>query len=280
MDLTIDHVSIAGEPLEQMERQLSEAGLPPTYGGVHDNDATHMSTVGFADGSYLELISALDPDTESPWWNWHIHENAGPCAWAAHVEDVEAAATEFAERGIPVAGPDRITREREDGVVVEFELAFLGGGEPGTELPFLIGDVTPRERRIAPDPATEAVGLEGVAEVVLGVPNVGSTLDRFRHAFDVGGTTEASRLDLGAVVHRMPELPVSLALPVGEGWLADRVHKFEVCPCCYLLAASDFERALDRLPIEEEEDRWNGRRLAWFDEGLFPGGRLGILGPE
>ena len=280
MEITIDHVSMAGQPLEQMERQFAEAGLPPSYGGVHDNDATHMSTVGFADGSYLELISALDPETESPWWNRHIHENAGPCAWAIHVDDVEAAATEFAERGIPVAGPDLVTRERDDGVTVKFELAFLGGGEPGTELPFLIGDRTPRDRRITPTPEAEQAAIVGVAEVLIGVPDVGSTLDRFRHAFDVGRTTEASRPDIGAVVHRMPELPASLALPVGEGWLADRVHKFDVCPCGYLLTVSDFELATDYLPVEEAEDDWEGRRLAWFRPEMVPGGRLGIVDRE
>lgn len=280
MDVEIDHVSVAGSLLEEMERQLTTVGLPPTYGGIHSNQMTHMSTVGFGDGSYLELISVIDPELQSPWWNRHIHENAGPCAWALHVDDAEAAATEFAERGVPVAGPDLITREREDGMTVEFELAFLGGGEPGTELPFLIADATPRERRISPTPEAVDAGIRGVEEVVIGVPDVGSTLDRFRHALDVGGTEEASRPDIGAVVHHLPDLPASLALPVGEGWLSARVHKFEICPCCYLLGVDDFESASAAFPVEEADDPWDGRRVGWFDPGVLPDGRLGIVQAE
>jgi hypothetical protein len=60
-DFRIDHVTIAGSSMKQMQAALSSVGIASVYGGAHTTGATEMALVSFPDGSYLELI-ALQQD--------------------------------------------------------------------------------------------------------------------------------------------------------------------------------------------------------------------------
>ena len=62
-DLTIDHVTVAGAHLKDLQAALSAVGLRTDYGGAHGNRATEMAIASFPDGSYIELI-ALQPDAD------------------------------------------------------------------------------------------------------------------------------------------------------------------------------------------------------------------------
>src|SRR6185369_7705272 len=55
-DSRIDHVTIAGTDLKQLQARLAAIGIASVYGGPHSNHATEMSLVSFPDGSYLELM--------------------------------------------------------------------------------------------------------------------------------------------------------------------------------------------------------------------------------
>ena len=55
-DSRIDHVTIAGSELKQMQAKLAAVGIASLYGGAHNNHATEMALVSFPDGSYLELM--------------------------------------------------------------------------------------------------------------------------------------------------------------------------------------------------------------------------------
>src|SRR5215475_10860795 len=55
-DLTIDHVTVAGARLKDLQSALSAVGIAADYGGSHGNRATEMAIASFPDGSYLELI--------------------------------------------------------------------------------------------------------------------------------------------------------------------------------------------------------------------------------
>ena len=46
-----------------------------------------MALLSFADGSYVELISTLEPRQTSPLWHAHIAGDGGPCARAVGVDD-------------------------------------------------------------------------------------------------------------------------------------------------------------------------------------------------
>jgi len=142
--MKIDHVSVAGKDLKSLEALFAESGLKTEYGGPHSSGLTQMSLLGFGDGSYFELISSVKPGTESYIWKPQIEGEAGPCAWAIGSEDISAEVARAKRLGIPGTGPLEFSRKRPDGVLVEWELGFIGEQEAGALLPFLIKDTTPR----------------------------------------------------------------------------------------------------------------------------------------
>src|SRR5262249_41717241 len=149
MSLMIDHVTIAWSQLEALERAFAEAGLTADYGGPHGSGLTHMDVLGFDDGSYVELISTLQPSPiPDASWGEAIAADAGPCAWAAGTDDVAAEVARLAALGVPVAGPNPGSRQRPDSQLVEWETATLGDLGTGALLPFVIKDRTPRELRV------------------------------------------------------------------------------------------------------------------------------------
>lgn len=235
MDARIDHVTVAGPDLDKLADAFSAAGMPVAYGGRHSNGVTHMCVVGFRDGSYIELISTQEDGVTSPWWDEPIREGWGPCGWAIRADDIDAATTTFRDRGVTADGPDGYQREREDGTLVEWDLTALENGDPGTRLPFLIEDRTPRERRIQPTGDLASSPVSGVDTVLIGVPDLPAAIDDFRTAFDATEPARASCGDLRADLASFPELPVTLAHPTGDGWLADRVARTGTAPAAYLL---------------------------------------------
>lgn len=273
MDLRLDHVTVAGRSLDALGAAFEGVGLPPTYGGTHSNGVTHMSTLPFPDGTYVECISTREPGAESPWWDAHIRSDAGPCAWCVRVDDAGAAAETLRERGVTVDGPHAFTRERPDGTRLVWDLLYLGDGDPGSVLPFCIADTTPREWRVGE--ALFGTGVTGIDTVVVGVPNLGRATARLRTAFDLAAPTDGESPRLGATVARFEDAPVTLAAPTEAGWLADRLDTVGASPCAYLLEAKS--GATDRYPVTASE-AWGDREAAWLDPGALGGIRhLGLV---
>ncbi len=130
--MKIDHVSVGGSDLAMMERSFSEANMMTEYGGPHSSGGTKMSLLGFRDGSYIELISTVRPDVRAANWSLQIEGNGGPCAWAVAEDDIAAQVAKAKRFGIPASGPGDYSRRRPDGVLVEWELGFLGEGDIGS----------------------------------------------------------------------------------------------------------------------------------------------------
>ena len=191
MTIHIDHVTIAGSALARMQRVFAEVGLETDYGGLHSNGATHMALLGFADGSYVELISTFVAGTQSPLWGAHIAGDGGPCGWAVATDDPGLEAARLKGLGVPVRGPFPLNRRRADGALVEWDLVYVGDGEPGATLPFLIKDRTPREWRVQPSASVAGTELTGVAVVVLGVDDLATSVDLFRRVY--GSTRSRTR---------------------------------------------------------------------------------------
>src|ERR1700722_5649264 len=59
----IDHITVAGKSVEEMQKALRAVGVESEYGGPHSNHATEMALTSFPDGSYLELI-AIQPQAD------------------------------------------------------------------------------------------------------------------------------------------------------------------------------------------------------------------------
>jgi hypothetical protein len=177
-----------------------------------------------------------------------------------------------------VTDPETFSRTRPDGVELSWDLAVVGSEEPdrsapGGLCPFLVADHTPREARVGEplDPAAAGVPATGVAEVVVGVPDLEAAVTTLREGFALGTPERSDDPTFGRVAH-FPDAPVSLAS--GPTWLAERCDRFGSVPCAYLLSVnSSVDRqdesvngppgatAADSRERTAEERSWFGRRL-------------------
>jgi hypothetical protein len=273
--MKIDHVTIAGPDLEPMRAAFARVGLETAYGGLHSNSVTHMALLGFEDGSYVELISTVDAGAESPIWPAHIAGNGGPCAWAIDVEDLTGEQARLAALGIPARGPIPLSRRRADGRLVDWELVYVGEGQPGATLPFLIHDRTPRGWRVAPTASAGRAGLTGVARVVLGVEDLAGAVTLVREALRLGEPSTWEDEGLGATLAFFRESPVVLAT-AAAGWLRERLDRYGPSPCAFLLRARDLGETSARLGLSRVT-AWLGKPAAWLDPAALNGTRLGVI---
>ncbi len=275
--LRIDHVTLAAADLDAARQRFGELGLATNYGGVHSNGVTHMALLGFDDGSYLELISTVEPGGTSPLWERQIRDNAGPAAWAVTVDDLRGEQRRFTEAGIGWSGPVPMARARPDGVSLAWELLFPGDAPPGATLPFAISDQTPRDLRVKPSESVAGGALAGVAQVVIGVRAIDSSAGLFRRAYGWSDPIPSENPGLGARVAAFKRTPVVLAEPAANSsWIAERLARYGESPAAFLLAASGWDRTATRLPLLPPEP-WFGRELAWIDPTRLFGWRVGLL---
>src|SRR5215218_9474674 len=150
----IDHAVILVNDLAAAQRDYVALGFTVVAGGENAGGRTHNALVAFADGSYLELIAFKPPLPGQPAPSgeeglsplsrrWLARAAAGeglldfallPTAMA---DDVAAARA----RGLALDGPFPGGWRRPDGQ----EIAWQTATSPTPDLPFLCGDVTPRE---------------------------------------------------------------------------------------------------------------------------------------
>lgn len=248
---SIDHVTVAWRSLDRLSETFAAVDLEPEYGGRHDGMPTEMSTVGFPDGSYIELIAKYDNDAVSPLWDDAMEAGIGPCAWALRVADI-AGLTEAIERdGIPVQGPDRYQRRRPDGTVAKWRLTFLGDGEPGEFLPFLIEDDTPREQRIQPTVDSRSCELRGVAGVVLAVPDLTTGVGRLERLFSAS-TFEYRDVRAGPLAGRQAtaeDIGVTVLAPADDTAIAARLRRYGRGPCAFVLRSEDLDVSSARFTM-------------------------------
>lgn len=277
--LRIDHVTLAGSRLDPLRRAFAALGLETEYGGLHSGGVTHMAVLGFEDGSYVELVSTVEAGARSPIWDRFIWADAGPAAWAVAVEGIAGEAERLRAAGIPVEGPTPWHRDRPDGARAEWELAFPGEGPPGSVLPFLIEDRTPRQLRARPSASAAGSELAGVAAAVIGVARLEEGVELFRRAYGWEPTREDRSPALGARLVGFPGQPAVLAAPVEEeGWLADRLARLGPAPCAFLLWTRDPAASERRFgTLSGAAEAWPGGEVRWLDPDRLRGARIGLL---
>ena len=274
-DLTIDHVTVAAVTLAALEQQLASVGIQTEFGGAHTNHATEMAIAGFRDGSYLELIARqkdFDPDmlAKHPWAKF-IEGNAGPCAWAVRPKDYDAEVSRLKSAGIAVQTNDG-GRKRPDGVALQWQTASLGDDLTGTFFPFLIHDVTARDRRAFPSGKASNRDIAGVLRVVIAVRKLDDALARLQKAYP-GLPRPLRQLDkkFGAELAWIADTPIVLAAPIGGSWVGDRIEKFGEGPVAFVLSS--------RKKIKGGAwfaETWFGRDISWFDPQKLGGWWLGV----
>ena len=274
-DFQIDHATVAGSNMQQMQAKLAAIGIPSVYGGAHTNHASEMALVSFPDGSYLELM-ALQPNADPKAvaehvWSKFLRGNAGPAAWAIRSKDIAAEVQRLKAAGIPVAEPERSGRQRPDGVKLVWETSNVGREVRGTFFPFLIQDFTPREQRAFPEGKPVTRDFRGVSRVVIAVRNLDDAIKRYRQAFGLPAAIKQVDSNFGAHLAIVGSAPVVLAQPLtADSWLAKRLDDFGEAPCAFILAAT---RGGRYKPMSKA--RWFGAEISWFDEDKL-GWRLGF----
>lgn len=242
-DLRIDHATVCGSDLEAMRKTFtSEMHIPTEYGGPHSNHATEMALVSFPDGSYLELMGIQakpDPAAVSAHvWSKFLRNNAGPCAFALRVTDMNAEITQLKSSGIHIGEPEAGGRTRPDGKRLSWETLDIGTGPRGSFFPFLIRDSTPRELRAFPSgkPTTDVYG--GIGKVVVGVRDLEASIAQYRKAFGLPAPKRDKDSTLGLDLAWFEGTPVVLAKVVRDDtWLSRRMQEYGDAPIGIVLKA-------------------------------------------
>ena len=271
MAFHIDRVVFAWAHLEALAGAFASVGLTTDYGGIHTNGATHMATLGFTDGSYLELISVRQPGQQAPVWQHHIATNGGLCAWSVSVGDVHKISDRLRALGMPVDGPRSSSRRRPDGETIEAEIAFVGAEGMGSLHPFMITDRTPRENRVRISSSINGSGLSGLGSVVLAAPDVEVAAIEFQRVYGAG---EPVDIDTDAFPGRTVQLhgePVAITSPASaDDWVARRIRAYGPTPCACLVRSTNMAASHDRLPLTEPA-RFGEHEVAWIEsEKLRP----------
>ena len=190
MRFRLDHVVIAVHDLARAVEDYRALGFTVQMGGRHPGRTSHNALVVFGDGAYLELIAWPEPGPAERWYNVLTAHGEGFMDFALIPEDVPRAIDEARSRGLALNGPIEGSRVRPDGR----ELKWRTGRQATFDLPFLCGDVTPRELRVPEgDARRHANGALGVASVTVGVHDVDVSRTRYRAllgtpGLDVGET--------------------------------------------------------------------------------------------
>jgi catechol 2,3-dioxygenase-like lactoylglutathione lyase family enzyme len=202
MSLSLDHIVIRVQDLEATIAHFSSLGFTVQRGGTHADGATHNALIGFADGSYFELIAFLRDAPEHRWWDAGNRVGDGFVDFALLPPSVAATIDAAHGRGLNYDGPIAGGRVRPDGERLEWQI-----GKPrSVDLPFLCGDLTPRQLRVAEgDVRRHANGADGVANITLAVHDLDASLARYRALL---GEFNAQRAPLPGYGVRLAILPI------------------------------------------------------------------------
>jgi len=200
----LDHAVVVVEALAPAVEAWRAAGFTLTPGGRHDALPTENALVVFADGAYVELLAFRDAATAAdlgalaagPRWQRHLQGlsavarrflprlvgPAGVADAALTGRPLARFAAEARRRGVALAGPVPMARERPDGVRLAWELVLPAA----PHVPFFIEDRTPRTLRVPADgPArTHRNGARGIAAVRVRVPDVAAAALEMAALFD------------------------------------------------------------------------------------------------
>jgi catechol 2,3-dioxygenase-like lactoylglutathione lyase family enzyme len=175
MIVGIDHIVIRVDDMEKASADYRELGFHVVPGGEHTGGLSHNALICFQDGSYLELIAFKGPVPQNHLF-YRQHGKEGFVTYALLPEDTERDIEAARERGLEYDGPRSGGRQRPDGQRVEWQIAT-----PRTlDLPFLCGDVTPRELRVPTGDARQHPnGATGIAEIVVLVEDLPASLEHY-----------------------------------------------------------------------------------------------------
>lgn len=221
MPLTLDHVVIAVADLDRAFADYTALGFTVIRGGEHADGITANVLVVLADGAYLELIAWHRPNPGNRWSEVFHRAGEGFLDHALLPGDIEADVAAAQGRGLDIGAPLAGGRNRPDGARLEWKTAR----SPGSDVPFLCGDVTPRALRVQEGTVRHHPnGVIGVSDLTVAVRDLDASLHRYAALLGVsapsaGEIVVAGMPARGVTLPLGPDTTVTLASPTGEGGL-------------------------------------------------------------
>jgi len=182
MPTMIDHIVIISDDLNLAIDNARNAGFTVIPGGTHAAGDTHNALIGFADGCYIELIAPTEQGRSgSHRWFERLRKGGGLVDFCLLSDDLASDVASIRDRGIAYPDPFEMGRNRPDGERIDWRLSTPPGNVGETGWPFMIEDVTPRERRV---PTSEietlhANGATGVGGVTVLVRDLDEATDAY-----------------------------------------------------------------------------------------------------
>jgi catechol 2,3-dioxygenase-like lactoylglutathione lyase family enzyme len=208
MSLSLDHVVIHVTDLDVAIADFSALGFNVQRGGAHAEGATHNALVGFADGSYLELIAFLKPHTTHRWAYAAERGLQGFVDFALLPSQMGAVIEAARGRGLDYRGPVAGGRLRPDGERLQWQI----GTAPAPDLPFLCGDITARALRVPEgDVRVHANGVQGVSTITVAVTDADASLKRYRALLGAQADSCTEPVTLPGLGMRLASLPLGTA---------------------------------------------------------------------
>ena len=249
MSLKLDHIVIAVSDLDAALADYGTLGFTVIRGGEHANGVTHNVLVVFQDGAYLELIAWKRPDPSFRWSNVYHSAGEGFVDHALLPDDIEAVVKGAQSRGLDIESPVAGGRLRPDGAKLEWKTAR----SPGSDVPFLCGDVSPRALRVPEgDVRRHPNGVTGVASLTLAVTDVEASAERYKALLGQPGAAPVTSATIEGSPARVASLKlgngseVILAQPTGgEGPLAASLRDRGQGPFAVAFKAARAVGALD-----------------------------------
>ncbi len=142
----IDHLVIAAHSLERAIERYRSLGFSVIEGGRHAH-GSYNALIGFADGSYIELLGFYEEAPTHPWWDLLQSRGGGLIDFCMATDDIHADQQALLDAGVATSDLHEGGRERPDGYVVRWINNKVEGEFQG-RIPFIIEDVTPRAERL------------------------------------------------------------------------------------------------------------------------------------
>lgn len=189
-----DHVSAVVLDAERTAADYRQLGFHVIDRMDSGASETENRLVCFGDGSYLELLSFLNPSQVSTNRWWHLlGKGEGWVDYSIYTDNMDLEAARLTQLSVPMVGPRAAGKTRRDGRSWEVRWLLLGRGVGSPVLPFLIEDLTPHEIRVPPPASSviQASGVPGIAGVTLLTSNLKEIEDRLTAIFGSGVATRA-----------------------------------------------------------------------------------------
>ena len=155
----IDHIVIAATSLPGAIATYRELGFTVIEGGRHPY-GSYNALIGFADGSYIEVLSFYEDSPDHPWWDLLHQRGGGLIDFCMATNDIRGDIRSFQAQGVDSGELTAGGRSRPDGFYVEWINNKVGAAWQGY-LPFIIEDVTPRDERL-PKERDHPNGVTGI----------------------------------------------------------------------------------------------------------------------